>query len=428
MALIVTQLFFSIFLNDSADVAEKTIGSTAKGATTMWKMDKCKKWLISLMVCLGLGLVLPAQAEDLDDVEAGVDAALAESDAAIAGKESAERMRQEEQERLDEAREDAQQAISKARSKERDAKEETDRLMREIEKLKAEQKKEGQKKQEAERQYVTYEKKVKTVNDQLLKVKTELEVARQERERQDAKTATIISKVRVLEEELQKVQGERDDAVAALEEAKRHQQDSAARLIKTTKESEQESVKLNKKIGEYKGRLDKAKKAALDNEAKMRAMRTKMDRLSEDVAMAESEAEQAEQRAEDSGVRVETLRKQTEAKQQDLNQRRKEALDSRKNYETQETANRSESSKLNDDKVRQAAMASGEGRITTMKKQSRSRLKLKRTCNVRSTPSSKGKVLFSAKQGKQLSVSSHSSSWYVVPMKNGKGFISKKCF
>jgi len=105
-----------------------------------------RRW-IAKNVCLRgifaavfLGMALSVQAEDIDDVEAGVDTALSESEAAVADAEAERKREEEEKDHLTQLKKESKSTEAEARSKEIAARKEIKSLHAKIDQIKAEQK------------------------------------------------------------------------------------------------------------------------------------------------------------------------------------------------------------------------------------------------------------------------------------------------
>lgn len=195
----------------------------------------------SMISVILLVLSLHAQSQEIDDVELGLEAAIAESEAALGEAEALEETRIEEEELFEKRKQQAQDRQQLANKKELDAKAEIAKLDKAIQQTTKERKHKEKLIQEAQAKIEKYDAALKTKKTETAVSQAKLDAATEAHKLELNKLQTIELQIRDLRTEIQK------NRRLALERRKRYQ------MVKKQREfKERELASIKEKVEKTK--------------------------------------------------------------------------------------------------------------------------------------------------------------------------------
>lgn len=335
---------------------------------------------IIFVLIFGLSTSLNLAWADLEDVELELEGMTSDSEAAIKEAKDAKHRLSEEKEQRDRLEAEAKQKMAEARQKEREARIEIASLDKEIVEVKKDIEKFEKEKRQGQVRYDQAVENMKVKREELSEEKRKLAIAL--REKQDAQAKLdiqiqtnngIVNEINAIKVEIKQERQNLRDNKTTYKNKTQHFQD-------LKKQKNKERVEANKEIQAYKKQIRQYQDMIKKTEKERQNYIEKLEQKKQEVALGRQALDQIKQDY----------------------QQKKQSLDEDK---------RKISSQIN-----------------TLNQKNLKRLKLKKTCNVRSKPSTNSRVVIQAGSGQVVSVESYNTSWYRVLVRGKKYFISKNCF
>lgn len=379
--------------------------------------------LITILTVCSLFFMAPQNGyAQVEDIELQAEEALADSEAAIKEAEDAKRREEEARAARIRAEKEAAQAMVKARDKQAEARQKIASHEEQILDLQNQQQRFELERQKAEADFAVAVKNIQASEKRLVDQQNVTKAKKGELDLQEKKLNDQIDKLTSLGKDLAKVIEKQQLIEEKKANIKLQLNDSQALLRKRQDENARKRAAMEQKIEDSKKFIADSKVKIERNERLEREIRQRLERLEEDVKLAETEYATAKSQLDDTQERLDKLKESSKPKFAELKARRRDL--GQKTLLTR----RENLSKKSELRRRGAEVSGGEGASIKVSRR-KVRKRLARDCNYRTSTSVKSQRLGTLKKGSVVTLKSANSRWYRLYIKGqSSAYASKACF